>query len=148
LLLAEALRETQQYDEALASARAALDLQQGFEARAYTSMGHTLWDKGDTDGAIADFQQAVTLDDTEDYAFWGYGAVLYERDDYQGALPYLERAVVLDPNNAGYQAWVGACYMAVERYQEARMALEKALELDPTREDARSLLDDLTAMGY
>jgi len=148
LLLAEALRETQQWDEALSSARAALDLQQGYDARAYTNMGHTLWAKGDGDGAIADFQQAVTLDETSDYAHWGYGAVLYERDDYQGALPHLERAVVLDPNNAGYQAWVGACYMAVERWQEARMALEKALQLDPGREDARSLLDDLTAMGH
>lgn len=148
LLLAEALRETQRWDESLAAARAALDLQQGYESRAHTNMGHTLWHKGDGDGAIAEFQQAVTLDEAEDYAYWGWGAVLYEREDYQGALPHLERAAALAPNKAGYQAWLGACYMAVERYQEARTALERALELDPEREDARSLLDDLTAMGY
>jgi tetratricopeptide (TPR) repeat protein/tRNA A-37 threonylcarbamoyl transferase component Bud32 len=148
LLLAEALRETQQYDEALASARKALDLQQGYEARAHTNMGHTLWDKGDTDAAIGEFSQAVNIDETQDYAEWGWGAVLYEREDYQGALPHLERAATLAPNNAGYQAWVGACYMAVERYQEARTALERSLQLDPEREDARSLLDDLTSMGY
>ena len=148
LLLADALQETQQWDEALSSARAALDLNQGYDARAHTSMGHTLWDKGDGDGAIAEFQQAVGLDDNEDYAHWGYGAVLYEREDYQGSLPHLERAATLAPNKAGYQAWLGACYMAVERYQEARMALERALQLDPEREDARSLLDELTSMGY
>jgi len=148
LLLAEALRETEQWDEALSSARTALDLDQGYEARAHTDMGHTLWRKGDNDGAIASFQQAITLDESEDYAHWGWGAVLYERDDYQGALPHLERAAALAPNKAGYQAWLGGCYMAVERYQEARTALERALELDPEREDARSLLDDLTSMGY
>ncbi len=148
LLLAEALRETQQYDEALASARKALDLQQGYEARAHTNMGHTLWDKGDTDAAIGEFAQAVTFDEADDYAQWGWGAVLYEKEDYQGALPRLERAAALAPNNAGYQAWLGACYMAVERYQEARTALERSLQLDPEREDARGLLDDLTAMGY
>jgi len=38
--------------------------------------------------------------------------------------------------------------MAVERYQEARTALERSLQLDPERGDARSLLDELTAMGY
>ena len=107
LLLAEALRETQQYDEALASARKALDLQQGYEARAHTNMGHTLWDKGDSDAAIGEFSQAVNLDDADDYAHWGWGAVLYEREDYQGALPHLERAAALAPNNAGYQAWLG-----------------------------------------
>ena len=148
LLLADALREMQQYDEALASARKALDLEQGYEARAHTNMGHTLWDKGDSDAAIGEFSQAVNLDEAADYAHWGWGAVLYERDDYQGALPHLERAAALAPNNAGYQAWLGACYMAVERYPEARTALERSLELDPGREDARALLDDLTAMGY
>jgi serine/threonine protein kinase/tetratricopeptide (TPR) repeat protein len=148
LLLAEALRETQQYDEALASARKALDLQQGFDARAHTSMGHTLWEKGDSDAAIGEFSQAINLDEADDYAHWGWGAVLYEKDDYQGALPHLERAVALKPNNAGYQAWLGACYMAVERYPEARTALEKSLQLDPGREDAKSLLDELTSMGH
>ncbi|MGQ9572752.1 MAG: protein kinase domain-containing protein [Dehalococcoidia bacterium] len=148
LLLAEALRHTQQWDEALSYARIALDLGQGYDARAYTSMGHTMWQRGDSDGAITNFQQAVALDNTEDYAYWGWGALLYERDDYQGALPHLERAAALVPNSAGYQTWVGACYMALERYQEARTALERALQLDPEREDARDLLDELTAMGY
>jgi serine/threonine-protein kinase len=149
LLLAEALRETQQYDEALASARKALDLEQGYEARAHTNMGHTLWDKGDSDAAIGEFSQAVGLDDADDFAHWGWGAVLYdEKEDYQGALPHLERAAALAPNNAGYQAWLGGCYYALERYPEARTALERSLQLDPEREDARSLLDDLTAEGH
>jgi len=148
LLLAEALRETEQWDEALSYARTALELDQGYKARAYSSMGHTLRKRGDSEGAIANFQQATALDDSEDYAHWGWGALLYERDDYQGALPHLERAAALVPNNAGYQAWLGACYMAVERYQEARTALERALQLDPQREDARNLLDDLTSRGY
>jgi len=148
LLLAEGLRETQQWDDALASARTAVELNQGYEARAHTNMGHTLWDKGDSDGAVAEFQQAVALDESQDYAHWGWGGVLYEKDDYQGALPHLERAAALAPNDAGYQAWLGACYMAVERYPEARAALERSLQLDPGREDARSLLDDLTAMGH
>jgi tetratricopeptide (TPR) repeat protein/tRNA A-37 threonylcarbamoyl transferase component Bud32 len=148
LLLAEALRETQRYDEALAAARVALDMQQGYEARAHTNMGHTLWVKGDSDAAIGEFSQAVNLDEADDYAQWGWGAVLYEKEDYQGALPRLERAAALAPNNAGYQAWLGGCYMAVERYQEARTALERSLQLDPSRDDARALLDDLTSMGY
>jgi tetratricopeptide (TPR) repeat protein len=103
-------------------------------------MGHTLWDKGDSDAAIGEFSQAVNLDDADDYAHWGWGAVLYdEKEDYQGALPHLERAAALAPNNAGYQAWLGACYMAVERYPEARTALERSLQLDLEREDAKSL---------
>jgi hypothetical protein len=36
----------------------------------------------------------------------------------------------------------------VERYPEARTALEKSLQLDPGREDAKSLLDELTSMGH
>ena len=148
LLLAVALRETQQYDEALASARKALDLNQGYEASAHTNMGHTLWDKGDNDAAIGEFSQAITLDEAQDSAHWGWGAVLYNKEDYQGALPHLERAAALGPNSALYQVWLGACYMALERYPEARTALERSLQLDPERDDARSLLDDLTAGGH
>jgi len=148
LLLAEALRETGQYDEAIAFARGALKLGQGFEARGYRSLGHALWRKGDLDGAAANFQKSLDLDDTDPYTHWGLGAVYYRKGDYEAALPHLQRAALLLPGEAGYHAWLGACLFNLQRYEEARAELEWALRLDPNNEDAKDLLQKLDSSGH
>lgn len=148
LALATAYRETEQYDLSLEYCRNALDLDQGYESRAYRGIGRTLWSKGDFGGAKVNLQKSLELDDTDALSHWALGGVFYDQGDYKAALPELERAVALRPENAGMLAWLGACYMALERWEEARAALEKAVELDPDREDARQLLDELTAEGH
>ena len=148
LLLAEGFQFTKQYTEALAAAETALKLGQGYEARAYRRMGHIYWTTGDTAQAEAAFKKSLELDKTDAFAQWGLGGLWYEKGDYQNALSHLKAATTLAPNDAGYHAWLGYCYEALGMYPEARAALEKALQLDPAREDAKKLLDELTAAGH
>jgi serine/threonine protein kinase/Flp pilus assembly protein TadD len=147
-LLAEALRETEKYDEALGYYDTVLNLDQGYEVGAYEDIGVTLWAKGDSLGAITSLEKALALDDTRDYAHWALGAILDEQEDYEAALPHLQRAVALVPNNAGYQEWLADCLYYLERYKEARAAVDKSLALDPNRPGAQGISDDLKAKGY
>jgi tetratricopeptide (TPR) repeat protein len=147
-LLAEALRETEKYDEALGYYDTVAKLDQGYEVAAYEDIGVTLWAKGDSTGAITSLEKALALDDTLDYAHWALGAILDEQADYEGSLPHLERAAALVPNNAGYQEWLADCLYYLERYEEARAAVDKSLALDPGRTGAQRISDDLAAKGY
>jgi eukaryotic-like serine/threonine-protein kinase len=148
LLLAEALRHTGQYDEAMSYAQSALALGQGYEERVYAMMGHTLWLKGDLDGAVIYFQKALSLNDGGHYAQWGLGAVLYRKGDYSTALTHLQRAATLQPKEAQYHSWLGACLVNVKRHKEAKTELEWALQLDPSITEAQDLLKQLKDAGY
>ncbi len=147
-LLGEALRETGQYDQALEYYEKELQLGQGYEASAYQDIGLTLWDKGDSPGAIDNLKKSLTLDENDDYTHWALGAIWDEQEDYEAALPHLQRAVALVPNNAGYQEWLGDCLYYLGRYEEARVAIDKSLELDPDREGAQRLSGYLEEAGY
>lgn len=147
-VLAEALRETGEYDEALGFYQTMIQLDQGYEESAYEGIGVTLWQKGDTSGAITNLEKALALDDTNDYAHWALGAILDEEGDYEAALPHLQRAVALVPNNAGYQEWLGDCYYNLGRYEEAKAAVDTSLRLDPSRPSAQRLRESLKAVGY
>ena len=147
-VLAEALKETGDYDRALDYYQNVAQLGQGYEASALEGTGVTLWDKGDTAGAITNLDKALAMDDTRDYAHWARGAIRDEAGEYPAALPDLERAVELVPDNAGYQEWLADCLFNLERYEEARAAIDMALVLDPSREGAQRISADLTAKGY
>ena len=148
LLLAEALRETGQYDEAVSLGQQVLNMDEGFEEHGYRSIALTLSAKGDVQGAVSNFEKAISLNSTDDFAEWGLGSLYYNQDQYDKALPHLQRAVALSPNDAGYHAWLGGCYDALGQYTEARAELELALKLDPTRSDAKKILADMTAAGH
>ena len=147
-LLGEALRETGQYDLALGYYEKELQLGQGYEASAYQDTGLTLWDKGDSPGAIDNLKKSLALDENDDYTHWALGAIWDEQEDYEAALPHLQRAVALVPNNAGYQEWLGDCLYYMGRYEEARVAIDTSLELEPGREGAQRLSGYLEEAGY
>jgi tetratricopeptide (TPR) repeat protein len=148
VLLSDALRRTGQYDEAVQWAQSALALGQGYDVRAYVAIGHALWLKRDLEGAIGNFQKALSLDDSDAYAHWGLGAVLYRKGQYDQAAVHLRKAAALQPAEPQYHSWLGACLVNLKRYREAKAELERALKLDPTITEAQDLLGQLKAAGY
>ena len=128
LLLAEGLQYTEKYTEALAAAETALNLGQGYEARAYRRMGHIYWDKGRHRPGGKRLQEVPAAGQDGRFRPMGSRRPLVR----EGRLP--ERTQPSQggrdaaPNNAGYQAWLGACYEALNMYAEARAALEQALQ--------------------
>ena len=80
------------------------------------------------DKAIADAEQAITLNPNDAKAQYAMGESLVFAGRSAEAVGYLERAMILDPKYPGYYMFaLGVAQFCLERYEEAAASLEISL---------------------
>ena len=72
------------------------------EASAYNERGNAKGDKGDLDGAIADYTRAIELDPKFTEAYYNRGLAKKHKGDLDGAIADYNRVIEINPNNPKY----------------------------------------------
>jgi Flp pilus assembly protein TadD len=101
--------------------------------------------KGDLDGALVDFNRALTLDPNNSYAYANRGLIKYKKGDVDGALTDYNRALTLDPNNSNAYFNRGLIKYNKGDVDGALTDFNRALTLDPNNSSAydnRGVLKD------
>ena len=96
VLQTRSLAETQSSAEALARRAVALD---GADAEAHSTLGLTLWLRGDYEGALTEVEQALTLSPNLAFAHFLLGATLIFSGHPREGLVALETSIRLDPHD-------------------------------------------------
>lgn len=103
-----------------------------------------LWQSGDWDKAMAEFEAALALYPTHAGAHLMRGWGLYKRDGNEAeAEREMLMAVALAPQGAWVYHNLGEFYRLTGRSAEARLQYQKALELNPTLQEVREALSTL-----
>ena len=106
------------------------------------SRGMTLFMNQDYEGAVGEFQRAIGLSPTSDFAVTSahYMADAYlQLDDTKNAAKAYETAITLDPNRDDSHIKLGNLYFTEMRYQEAEQEFKEAVRLNPSANNHYSL---------
>jgi adenylate cyclase len=114
-----------------------------------------LFEMDQHEAAIAEFAEAVRLDDQNPLLYWHYGNVYYVQGDLEPAAELWEKAIEVDPENARIVQILPQIYVSMGRESDARRAYERALgvaerylELNPADLSARlNRASGLMALG-
>ena len=101
------------------------------DATAFISQGHEKRNRGDYDGAIAEFNSAIELDPDNAGAYHGRGEAKRGKGDYDGAIADCDRAIELDHNNPGGCNIRGMSKWQKGDYDGAITDFDRAIEPDP-----------------
>ncbi len=101
---------------------------------AYVSRGSAKTDKGDYDGAIADYSEVIRMLSTDTCIPCAYNGRCYARvaagKDLQAALADCNRAVALEPNDANMLDSRGFAYLKLGQFDNAIADYNAALRID------------------
>jgi tetratricopeptide (TPR) repeat protein len=100
-------------------------------AAAYNNRGIAYDDKGDHDRAMADYNQAISLDPKDASHYFNRGNAYQDKDDDQHAIADYTKAIALDPKLARAYVKRGISYENADKHDEAIADLTKAIELAP-----------------
>jgi tetratricopeptide (TPR) repeat protein len=103
--LGAALRATHNWGEAEASARRAIELGKKYPsyAGAQVGLGNLLLEKGDLDGAEANYRAALAIDPNAAGTYFNLGLVFDRRGDLARAEEWYRKSVAVDPTQAWYR---------------------------------------------
>ena len=128
------LQELHRNEEAVASYDRAIQANNEWgkvsPADAYLNRGELRSDKGDYQGAIADFSEVIRLNPKNAVAYALRGLNYQRRGNNQAAVADFNSAARIDPNNAVASMVRGFTYHLQGDYQGALAAYEKAIALD------------------
>jgi tetratricopeptide (TPR) repeat protein len=93
--------------------------------------GSAFLSRGDSEGAIEQFNKATALNDKAQKAYNLLGMAYFQKKDYALAEDNFERALALDPSFASAYTNLGGVYFVRQDYGKARDTLTKALALNP-----------------
>jgi tetratricopeptide (TPR) repeat protein len=98
---------------------------------AHHNLGCALSDQGQSDAAIAHFQQALQIRPTNAGAYDGIGAALTDRGQVVQAIPYLREALRLAPDFAGAHYDLANALVRSDQVELAIAHYQRALEIEP-----------------
>jgi len=106
------------------------------DAAGHVNFGDALSGKGDYDGAIAEYREALRLDPKSAEAHVGIGAALSRKGKWKEVIPEEAEALRLDPNNGAAHVGIGDVLRHLENWDEAITQYREALRLDPKNAEA------------
>ena len=120
------------YSEVMADFDRALDIDPDLEEARY-NRGVVKWNRGDLDGAIADFDRSRHPDPRPDYAlrYYHWGTIYAQSADYDEAVREFDRAVALNPTFAVAYFGRGNAKAGLSDYAGAKIDLDQAIALEP-----------------
>ena len=80
--------------------------------------------------AVDRLQRSVTIDPSNDQAYWNMAIVHMEMQRFDAARDDLQSAIQINPRIAGYHEKLGTVLMELEQWDQAREAFEAALAVD------------------
>lgn len=109
------------------------------EALEHAFEGLALLEQGETERAIAEFEEAIRIDPEGFVGHMGMGFALLEQDNCEGALAEFEVALDSAPQEAQAMVYdgVGRAYRCLEDIDRAIEEFLRAVELDPELSPAR-----------
>ena len=105
-------------------------------ALAYNNRGATLADKGDHDGAIADYKTAFKLNPPDAVAYINRGIAYGKNGDHDRAIADFDKAIKLNPKQANAYYNRGIAYRDLGDLDRALTNFDKAIKLNPTDANA------------
>jgi superkiller protein 3 len=94
--------------------------------------GNTAYKKGQYELALQSYDEAISLNDSYDVAFYGKGLSLNKLRRYDEAIAAFKKATEINPTYAAAFSALGSALNQVGRRGEAVTALLKAIEIDPS----------------
>ena len=99
--------------------------------KANSNRAVALFEKGDIDGAIADYTRALELEPNDAAVFFGRGAARQKKNDLEGALADYTKAIELDPSHALAHASRGVVKVLLKK-SDYETDFQTAFRLDPS----------------
>jgi protein O-mannosyl-transferase len=103
---------------------------------AHYNLGIALNDRGQTDGAIAHYQQAIELRPRYAEAHYNLGRLLAQKGQLDDAVTHYEKALEINPADAEAQNNLGVTLFGTGRVDEAIAHYEEALKIRPDYAEA------------
>ncbi len=126
-LVEAALGAVKRDDKGRAEQLVGYALEQGETAEAHGVLGELRFARGDENGALDEWQAALTLDPNHFYSLVNLGKFYLMKQDPPRSVPYLERALQADPTSARAHHLRGLAYQAANDNTKAVMEYRKAL---------------------
>ena len=109
-----------------------------FDPEAWNFLGLAYWGKGDHEKALECYEKAISLDDSDAFAFSNMGELYFskfmrskKKRDITQSMEYFKKAIELDPDLVVAYRRLGAGYGILGQIKAAISVWEKALELSP-----------------
>jgi tetratricopeptide (TPR) repeat protein len=107
--------------------------------------GVALLAKGDTEGAIADFDESARLNPRHHFSFYARASAYYAKQDFGAAAADIDAAIRLDPTYTGAYVLRGNIAWARGDIDQAIADYQAALAIEPTYAPAIRNLQDAKA---
>ena len=107
--------------------------------------GVALLAKGDTDGAIADFNESARLNPQHHFSFYARASAYYKKQDFEAAAADINTAIRLDPTYTEAYVLRGNIAWATGDIDQAIADFQTALAIEPTYAPATRNLEGAKA---